>query len=174
MSKNRLWAPWRAGYISGILNPSPKKCPFCGAREARSDSKRFILTRGRTAFSVLNLFPYNNGHLLIAPYRHVGRLDALRQEEWLELLHLAKDAMARLKRIMGPHGYNLGINLGKAAGAGIPGHLHLHLVPRWVGDTNFMPVIAESKVISQSLASAHSLLKHSPGTVRTDGKKKSR
>ncbi|MBI3333256.1 MAG: HIT domain-containing protein [Candidatus Omnitrophica bacterium] len=168
MSQKRLWAPWRVGYISGILKPQSKGCPFCGIPKARSDSKRLILARGRLSFSVLNLFPYTNGHLLVAPYRHVGRFESLTGEEWLELFSLAKDAMRRLKKRMAPHGYNLGINLGRAAGAGIPGHLHLHIVPRWVGDTNFMPVIAESKVISQSLAAAHSLLR------KTDGEKRGR
>jgi ATP adenylyltransferase len=118
-----------------------------------------VVTRGRLAYSILNRFPYNNGHLLIAPYRHVGRLELLTQQEWLELLELTRDAMARLKKVLAPDGYNLGINLGRTAGAGIPRHLHLHLVPRWNGDANFMPVVANTKVISQSLAAASDLLR---------------
>jgi ATP adenylyltransferase len=120
-----------------------------------------VVIRGRLAFAVLNRFPYNNGHLLIVPTRHVGRIESITQAEWLDLFALTKEALVRLKRTFKPHGYNLGINLGRAAGAGVPGHLHLHVVPRWIGDTNFMPAIAETKVISQSLASARRLLRRS-------------
>ncbi|MBI3615936.1 MAG: HIT domain-containing protein [Candidatus Omnitrophica bacterium] len=160
-SPKRLWAPWRIGYLVGTKNSSARGCFFCRIQHSALDAKNHLLTRGRRGFSVLNRFPYNNGHLLIAPYRHVGRLGSLTAEEWLDLLELSKDGLQRLKRVMSPHGYNLGINLGRSAGAGIPGHLHLHIVPRWVGDTNFMPIIAEMKVISQSLDSAYSSLKWS-------------
>ena len=118
-----------------------------------------VLSRGRLAFSILNRYPYNNGHLMVAPYRHVGRLSKLTSAEWVEILELANDAAARLDRVMKPDGYNLGINIGRGAGAGIPGHLHLHVVPRWTGDTNFMPTVAATKVISQSLGAAYHLLK---------------
>ena len=118
-----------------------------------------MLIRGDKAFSLLNRYPYSNGHLMIAPYRHVDSLEAVHEEEWLDLLRLANDGMARLKRVMKPEGFNLGVNLGRVSGAGIPGHLHLHIVPRWSGDTNFMPVLAHTKVISQSLEAAYRLLR---------------
>lgn len=108
---------------------------------------------------MLNLYPYNNGHTLIAPYRHVASLKAFTVEEWMDLLYLANDAIRRLEKVLSPAGYNLGANLGQAAGAGIPGHFHLHVVPRWGGDTNFMPVFADTKIISQSLDSACRLLR---------------
>ena len=120
-----------------------------------------MLVHGRLAFSILNKFPYNNGHLLVAPYRHVARISDLREEECLDLWRLADDAIERLDRAFAPHGYNVGLNLGRPAGAGIPDHLHLHVVPRWIGDTNFMPAVAGTKVISQSLESAYRILKRS-------------
>ncbi|MBI3317728.1 MAG: HIT domain-containing protein [Candidatus Omnitrophica bacterium] len=154
----RLWAPWRVGYILSTRRAS-KGCLFCRLKRPGQDRKLHVLSRGKRAFSVLNRFPYNNGHLLVAPFRHVGRLDALEAEEWSELFSLACDAIARMQKALSPHGYNVGINLGRASGAGIPGHLHLHVVPRWMGDTNFMPVLAQTKVVSQSLDEAFRLLK---------------
>ncbi len=158
---SRLWAPWRAGYLSGIRRSSTtsKRCLFCRHRRETADAKDHLLSRGRLAFSLLNRYPYNNGHLMVAPYRHVGQLARLTPQEWAEILELANDAIARLDRVMKPDGYNVGINIGRVAGAGIPGHLHLHVVPRWSGDTNFMPTLAGAKVISQSLDAAHRLLK---------------
>jgi len=123
------------------------------------DEKNHLLIRGQWGFVVLNRFPYNNGHLLIAPYRHVGRVESLTEKEWLDLLRLLKEALRRLEKVLRPHGYNFGINIGRAGGAGIPGHLHLHMVPRWDGDTNFMPTLADVKVVSQSLDSAYAYLK---------------
>ena len=166
MTRQRLWAPWRVGYISRAGNSLRGGCIFCRIRRSKKgDTRNQVVVRGRLSLCVLNRFPYNNGHLLIAPYRHVGRLESLTQAEWLEILDLANDSIARLHLVMRPHGYNLGINLGKGAGAGIPGHLHLHIVPRWVGDTNFMPILANAKVISQSLAQAHRLLKRASKKV---------
>ena len=158
---SKLWAPWRSEYFSRHRKPvsSPKKCIFCLRQRKTDDSKDHLLSRGRLVFSLLNRYPYNNGHLMVAPYRHVGRLPQLRPQEWAEMLELANDAMARLDRVMKPAGYNVGINLGRAAGAGIPGHLYLHIVPRWVGDTNFITTVAGIKVISQSLDASHHLLK---------------
>ncbi len=117
-----------------------------------------MITRGRYAYCVLNLFPYNNGHTLVVPYRHVGDPGALTEQEWLDLWRLTADLLRRMKKVFSPHGFNLGINLGRPAGAGIPKHLHLHVVPRWIGDTNFMPIFTDTRVISQSLASARRLL----------------
>jgi len=120
-----------------------------------------VLIRGRSGFCLLNLYPYSNGHLMVVPYRHVGELDRLRPEEWLDLHVLMRDAIDRLRRVMEPDGFNVGLNLGRAAGSGVPGHLHLHVVPRWVGDHNFMPIFSGTRVISQSLGSAYRLLRGS-------------
>ncbi len=160
MITRRLWAPWRQAYISGARGAARSKgCLFCLKGRSRRTRADQVLVRGAYAFSLLNKFPYNNGHMLAAPYRHVARVGDLSPEEWLDLWRLTDDAMGRLDRAVSPHGYNLGINLGRAAGAGIPDHLHLHIVPRWIGDANFMPVIASTKVISQSLEAAYRILK---------------
>jgi ATP adenylyltransferase len=116
------------------------------------------VARGPHTFCLLNRFPYNNGHLLLAPYRHVGSFDRLKTNEWLDLFRLSARLMRRLSACLHPEGFNLGINLGKTAGAGIPGHLHLHIVPRWSGDTNFMPIVGHTKVLPQALDELYSLL----------------
>lgn len=108
---------------------------------------------------MLNLYPYANGHFLVAPYRHAGRLEDLTEEEWLELFQLGQDAVRRLTQVFSPQGYNLGINLGRSAGAGLPGHLHLHVVPRWNGDTNFISIFSDTRVVSHSLRDTYRLLK---------------
>lgn len=109
-------------------------------------------------FALLNRYPYNNGHVMVAPYRHVGTFEALRSEEWQEMFSMSRRVMSRLAGAIHPHGFNVGFNLGRVAGAGIPGHLHLHIVPRWQGDTNFMPIFGQTKVISQSLEEIYRLL----------------
>lgn len=165
----RLWAPWRQRYIASSLKKSgsaSKICFFCQNGRSRADVQNQVVNRGRTAFCLLNRYPYNAGHLMVAPYRHVGSLESLTSEEWLELLRLVNDGMRRLKRVMKPDGFNLGLNLGRVSGAGIPGHLHLHVVPRWNGDTNFMPVVADTKVVSHSLKTACRLLRAAGKTGR--------
>lgn len=157
--QGRLWAPWRTVYLS---QRGKHPCVFCVAMRSRADRRHHVVARGRRVFAVLNRYPYNNGHLMIAPYRHVGTLGAVHAEEWTELLSMAQRFTRRLTRALRPQGFNLGLNLGRVAGAGIPGHLHLHLVPRWQGDTNFMPVVAETKVVSQSLDELYTLLTRSP------------
>ena len=153
----RLWAPWRTAFLRG---PRPRGCIFCRAkRQPRDDRKHLVIARGDAAFVLLNLYPYNNGHVMIAPYRHVGRLERLRPGEWRDMLQQLQRVLPNFTRHLRPHGYNLGMNLGRAGGAGVPGHLHLHLVPRWVGDVNFMPLLTDAKVISQSLAELYRLLK---------------
>ena len=151
----RLWAPWRTGFITG---KPPRGCIFCQARASREDRTHWVLARSRHAFALLNLYPYNNGHLLIAPNRHIGDFEKLRSVEWTDMLTLSQRFLKRLRKQLHPQGFNLGLNLGRPAGAGIPGHLHLHLVPRWNGDTNFMPILGHTKVMSQSLAELHQLL----------------
>lgn len=152
-----LWAPWRKAYIRP--NALPRKgCLFCRLVSEKRAKKNYILKRTRHSFAVLNLYPYNNGHTLVVPCRHVNRVEALSGAEKLDWLSLHDEILKALKRAMRPDGFNVGINLGKSAGAGIPGHLHLHIVPRWNGDTNFMPVVAKTKVISESLDSAYRLI----------------
>jgi ATP adenylyltransferase len=147
----RLWAPWRMAYITGIGGPKDKGCIFCVKPKQRKDAANHIVHRGKTVFAMMNLFPYNNGHLMIAPYRHLGDPANLTDAELLEMMRLAQACQRAVAASMRPDGFNLGFNLGRAAGAGIAGHIHLHLVPRWNGDTNFMPVLGGTKVISEAL-----------------------
>ena len=151
-----LWAPWRDKFIT--RTPGRRACFFCAAKRSRADRRHRVVARGTQVFAVLNLYPYNNGHILIAPYRHVGKLEALAPAEWAESLRLCQQLMKRLKQTIKPHGFNLGVNLGRAAGAGVPGHFHLHVVPRWKGDTNFISTVGNAKVISQSLDELYTLL----------------
>ena len=151
----RLWAPWRSTFLA---KGGKGRCFFCAARRSADDHKHGVVARGRHAFVLLNRYPYNNGHLMMAPLRHIGDFGKLTSAEWQEMGKLAQSFMKKLSRTIHPHGFNLGMNLGRVAGAGVPGHLHLHLVPRWNGDTNFMPVMAQTKVISQSLEELYRLL----------------
>jgi len=150
---DRLYAPWRMAYVEQPQEPAPDAtgCVFCDKAASTDDVANLIVHRGRSCFVLLNLFPYNNGHLMVVPYRHTAALADLDPETLLELLTLAKSAQAALAKAMHPEGYNLGMNLGTAAGAGIADHLHLHVVPRWNGDTNFMPVLANVKVLPDAL-----------------------
>lgn len=150
---DRLYAPWRIAYIEQPqkLNTSETGCVFCDAATSTDDVANLIVHRGESAFVILNKFPYNNGHLMVVPYQHIAKLTELSEAATAELLALAKAAQAALDKAMHPQGYNLGMNLGTAAGAGIADHLHLHVVPRWNGDTNFMPVLTDVKVMPDSL-----------------------
>ena len=151
-----LWAPWRLEFVSRLKR---KGCFLCEALKGPAEAKRLLLHVGETCFCMLNKFPYNNGHLLIAPKRHKGRLDQLTETEGLELLQMAGRMQKILKEALRPHGFNMGFNFGQVSGAGLPGHLHLHIVPRWRGDTNFMPVLADVKVMPQSLEALRDCLK---------------
>ncbi|HHT9119878.1 MAG TPA: HIT family protein [Candidatus Hypogeohydataceae bacterium YC41] len=142
-----LWAPWRAEYISA----EKKGCIFCRAVNDTQDDKNLLLYRGKECFIILNKYPYNNGHLMIAPNKHKYGLKELTQEELLEIMQLLCKAQQALEQHLKPEGFNIGVNMGKAAGAGEE-HLHFHIVPRWVGDTNYMPVLGETKVISHYLS----------------------
>jgi ATP adenylyltransferase len=143
-----LWAPWRFTYIKSTAKP--RRCIFC-IGPARMDRKRFVLYRGRTCYVLMNAYPYSNGHLMVAPYQHRRGLDGLDESTLGELLATAQRAMAVLQRVYKPQGFNVGINVGKAAGAGIEEHLHLHIVPRWNGDTNFMSSVGNVRVIPEGL-----------------------
>lgn len=152
---NRLWAPWRSNVVT---QRTARQCFFCKAKRSSDDRGHHVIARSRNAFALLNRYPYNNGHLLIAPYRHVGDLTALTVAEWTTMFRLSQRLLTTLQRRLRAHGFNIGLNLGRAAGAGVPGHLHLHIVPRWNGDTNFMPVLTHTKVIAQSLDELYALL----------------
>ncbi len=147
----RLWRPWRNAYVRDIENIRDEGCIFCDEPAGGDDSASLILYRGQKAFIIMNRFPYNTGHVMVSPYRHVGELEELDGEEAEELLALTVLAVKAIKREMRPQGFNLGMNLGKVAGAGFDKHLHVHVVPRWQGDTNFMPVVGEAKVMPESL-----------------------
>jgi ATP adenylyltransferase len=156
---DRLWAPWRLSYVVAAKAPSADDpCFICEGLAADDDRANLIVLRTDRSVVVLNRFPYNNGHLLIAPRRHAGRLDELTPEELLEQQEVLRRMVAVMDGLMHPDGYNAGLNLGRVAGAGLPGHLHWHLVPRWTGDTNFMPVVTDARVIVQSLDALWELL----------------
>ncbi len=141
------------------MSKKEENCFFCEAIKDNQDRKNLVLYRGKECFCILNKYPYNNGHLMIAPKMHKDDLSKLNDSEMLELLTLSRDVKNILAKKLKPEGFNLGINFGKVAGAGVEDHIHIHLVPRWKGDTNFMPVIAETKVISQSLEDLYLELK---------------
>jgi ATP adenylyltransferase len=145
-----LWAPWRLEYIEQA--DEQPGCIFCTALESSDDEEGLVVHRGRRAFVLLNKFPYASGHLMVAPKRHVGDLGDLEDEEVLELHRLVLQGLGALAETSAPQGYNLGWNLGRVAGAGVTDHVHLHIVPRWAGDTNFMPVLADVKVLPEHLA----------------------
>jgi len=144
----RLWAPWRLEYIQSA--DDQEGCVFCLA-QAGDDEDSLVVHRGQRAFVLLNKFPYASGHLMVAPYRHAGEFGELEDEEALEIHRLASQGMGALAQTYAPQGYNAGWNLGRIAGAGVVDHVHLHVVPRWAGDTNFMPVLADVKVIPEHL-----------------------
>jgi ATP adenylyltransferase len=158
MSERPLWAPWRIEYI---VRPKDRACIFCAVARATGEHAgpaETPLERGAKCFTMLNAYPYAPGHVMVAPYRHVGELEDLDDDELLELMQLARRTIGALRTAMTPDGFNTGLNLGKVAGAGIAEHLHLHIVPRWQGDTNFMPMLADTPVIPQALEATRSAL----------------
>ena len=172
--ENRLdviWAPWRMAYIGGAEKPKEEvldilpggdpKCFICqgAVSEPASDRERYILERTASSITLFNRYPYNNGHLLVAPKRHVGRLDLLTPDERAELLETVTRWVVRLEKAMNAEGFNVGLNLGRVAGAGLPGHLHWHIIPRWNGDTNYVTTCGSLKVIPQSMDALWDLLK---------------
>ncbi|OPZ67371.1 MAG: AP-4-A phosphorylase [bacterium ADurb.Bin478] len=152
----KLWAPWRMEYI---LQEKPSGCIFCDKPKQDRDRENLILHRGAGCFVIMNFYPYNNGHLMIVPYRHIADLAALTAAEQSEMMTLLGRCTTILTQQMRPHGFNIGMNLGRTAGAGIDDHLHFHIVPRWNGDTNFMPVTGHTKVLSQGLQESWDSLK---------------
>jgi len=159
LEHKNLWAPWRIHYIQGLSESS--ECFICHNLEnPQDDEKNLVLWRLKHCIVILNRFPYNNGHLLIAPKRHIGELDLAEDEELLELTKLVRESKKVLSLAIKPHGFNVGMNFGRCAGAGLPEHMHIHVVPRWDGDTNFINVCSDTDVISQSLTELFEQLKH--------------
>ena len=148
----RLFSPWRSSYIASFKHESASRsCLFCRIAKERKDKKNLVVWRGHYCYIVLNLFPYNSGHLLVVPYKHTSDLTSLTEKENAEIMAATARGLKALKKLSGPHGFNFGANLGRVAGAGIEKHVHFHLVPRWNGDTNFMPVLADTKLISEDM-----------------------
>ncbi len=152
---NHLWAPWRMDYI---MLEKPAGCILCEKPAQNSDAANYILYRGNQNFVMMNAYPYNPGHLMIAPYRHVASLEELTTDELHEHIEIVSRSIKVLRQVFNPGGFNVGVNMGKAAGAGIADHVHTHIVPRWQGDTNFMPVFADTRVIPQALAETYEKL----------------
>jgi ATP adenylyltransferase len=156
MPEKIIWAPWRSAFV---LNKKEKGCVFCKRYRVQDSVDNLILHRGRKVFVILNKFPYNTGHTLIVPNRHVSQIEKLTPEEAAEFFELTRRAVVVIKKVLKPQSMNLGMNLGEGSGAGVPGHLHMHIVPRWLGDTNFMPVIGRTNVVSVPLEPVYEKLR---------------
>jgi ATP adenylyltransferase len=157
----RLWTPWRREFIesaTGDRSDANDGCFLCPGPDTADDARRLIVYRSTAAFVILNLYPYNSGHLMVAPFAHTGDFANLEPGIATDLMLTAQRAVAALERVYHPDAFNVGMNLGKAAGAGVPDHLHMHVVPRWNGDTNFMPVLAETKVLPETLQQTYARL----------------
>ena len=159
MASQRIWAPWRLEYVKDASKDSADECIFCAKPADDDDAGNLIIHRGERCFVILNLFPYTNGHLMVAPFEHVGRLQEIDPEVTAEMMALAQRAMSRMEEVYDPEGFNVGINQGRVAGAGVEGHIHLHVVPRWAGDNNYMPVLADTRVMPQSLEESYDALR---------------
>jgi len=168
VSLDRLWAGWRSSYIDGIANEPPRVgpdgCLFCGLA-AGDPTEMMVLGRNEHAFAVMNAYPYNSGHLMVAPLRHVQRLGDLAPDEAAGVMELMRHATLAVESAYRPEGQNVGMNLGRAAGAGVPDHMHVHVLPRWGGDTNFMTAIAEARVLPESLDTSYRKLRDAWGTL---------
>jgi len=156
----QIWAPWRIEYI---MMEKPSGCILCQKPKEADDRANYILYRGEKNFVILNTYPYNPGHVMVAPYRHIGDLVDMSDEELREHFEIVRKVSAAIRDAFSPQGFNIGINIGRAAGAGIEGHIHSHIVPRWQGDTNFMPVISDTRVLPEALASTYEKLKERIG-----------
>ena len=151
----QIWAPWRIKYI---LMDKSKGCFLCENPKQDNNALNYILYRGKKNFVIMNIYPYNPGHLMVAPYRHVASLEGLTREELHEHSEIVSRSVKVLRETFDPHGFNIGINIGKVAGAGVEGHVHTHIVPRWQGDTNFMPVVSDTKIVSEALEETYKKL----------------
>jgi ATP adenylyltransferase len=159
VANERIWAPWRLDYVRDASKDIEEECIFCAKPAADDDEANLIVHRGELCFVMLNLFPYTNGHMMIAPYEHLPTLPELEPATVAELMALTQRAMVILEDEYSPHGYNVGFNQGRVAGAGVEHHIHMHVVPRWGGDTNFMPVLADTRVMPQSLEQSYAALR---------------
>jgi ATP adenylyltransferase len=157
----RIWAPWRLAYVKDASKDAEQECIFCAKPAQDDDEANLIVHRGERCFVILNRFPYTNGHLMIAPYEHRATLSELDPDTIAEMMSLTQRAMRALEDRYEPHGYNVGFNQGRVAGAGVEHHIHMHVVPRWGGDTNFMPVLADTRVMPQTLSDTYATLKGS-------------
>ncbi len=146
-----LWAPWRSKYVSEASKGNKDDCLFCRVHKENSDERNYVVYRGKYVFVMLNAFPYNTAHVMIAPYRHISTIELMTSEEALDMFNLANIVIKAIRNVYNPDGFNIGFNIGRVAGAGIESHLHMHIVPRWNGDSNFMPIISNTKVIPESL-----------------------
>jgi ATP adenylyltransferase len=155
---DHLWTPWRMAYLRGE-DPVPEGCIFCNKLKAEDDAAEHILTRGERAFVILNRYPYNNGHLMVVPYKHVASLEDLDAATRGELMDQVTRSLKALRAASKPDGFNIGVNIGQVAGAGVADHVHLHVVPRWGGDTNYMPIIGNTRVIPELLDETYRQLK---------------
>ncbi len=163
MANHRIWAPWRLAYVKDASKDVEEECLFCAMPEEGDDEAALIVHRGERCFVMLNKFPYTNGHLMVAPFEHLASLPDLDADTVAEMMALAQRAMTILEERYSPHGYNVGFNQGRVAGAGVEHHIHMHVVPRWGGDTNFMPVLADTRVMPQSLEQSYEALAGSFG-----------
>ena len=166
MATDRIWAPWRLAYVKDASKDGEQECIFCAESDAADDRDRLIVHRGDRCFVILNLYPYTNGHLMIAPFEHVAAIQDLEPETTAEMMALAQRAIEILEEQYEPHGFNVGFNQGRVAGAGVEHHIHMHVVPRWGGDTNFMPVLADTRVMPQTLEQTYEAL---AGSSSVDG-----
>jgi ATP adenylyltransferase len=163
VATQRIWAPWRLEYVKDATKDKESECIFCAALGAEDDEAMLIVHRGELCFVILNKFPYTNGHLMVAPYEHIAALQELDAETVAELMALTQRGMTALESSYSPHGYNVGVNQGRVAGAGIEHHIHMHVVPRWGGDTNFMPVLGDTRVMNQTLADSYATVREAFG-----------
>jgi ATP adenylyltransferase len=157
----RIWAPWRLDYVKDASKDKESECIFCAGIEdpPERDAENLIVKRGERCFVILNKYPYTNGHLMVAPYEHIAALQGLDEQTMAEIMSLAQRGIAALEASYSPHGYNVGFNQGRVAGAGVEHHIHMHVVPRWRGDTNFMPVLGDTRVMNQTLKDSYATLK---------------
>jgi ATP adenylyltransferase len=158
VATERIWAPWRLDYVKDASKDSSDECVFCAKAAEDDDEAALIVHRGERCFVILNLYPYTNGHLMVAPYEHLGSLTDIDDETTAEMMGLAQRAITLLGERYEPHGYNVGFNQGRVAGAGVEHHIHMHVVPRWGGDNNFMPVLADTRVMPQTLEQTYETL----------------
>jgi ATP adenylyltransferase len=163
VATQRIWAPWRLEYVKDASKDKESECIFCAAIGSDDDEANLVVHRGELCFVILNKFPYTNGHLMVAPYEHVSTLQALEPETTMEMMALAQRGMTALESSYSPHGYNVGVNQGRVAGAGVEHHIHMHVVPRWGGDTNFMPVLGDTRVMNQTLEDSYATVREAFG-----------